>query len=77
MYFFQGCFFDFFFNYFGKFWVIVYYKFSGYNGGVDVFGGVNNFFDFWYILGDVLIILLRIKNKYLYIYIYLCENVLK
>lgn len=54
MYLSQGCFLDSPFNYSGKFWVTVHHKLSGYNGGADVLGGVNNFFDSWYTLGDVL-----------------------
>lgn len=77
MYLSQGCFLDSPFNYSGKFWVTVHHKLSGYNGGADVLGGVNNLFDSWYTLGDVLTILSRIKNKRLYIHIYPCENVLK
>lgn len=54
MYLSQGCFLDSPFNYSGKFWVTVHHKLSGYNGGADVLGGINNFFDSWYTLGDVL-----------------------
>lgn len=78
MYLSQGCFLDSPFNYSGKFWVTVHHKLSGYNGGADVLGGVNNFFDSWYTLGDVLTFCQGSKTSInLYIHIYLCENVLK